>query len=138
MASKKRTPPAFHKNILYKTWKNKLQMWELITSVPKKEQGIIVLLEALEGNAKAEKVLADIKANELNVENGLKFITDKLDKIFLEETPDEAYKIYSDFINYNKIVEMPVSEYVLEFEHLYKRMIEHEMILPDPVLTLKL
>ena len=113
-------------------------MWELITSVPKKEQGIIVLLEALEGNAKAEKVLADIKANELNVENGLKFITDKLDKIFLEETPDEAYKIYSDFINYNKIVEMPVSEYVLEFEHLYKRMIEHEMILPDPVLTLKL
>ena len=113
-------------------------MWELITSVPKKEQGIIVLLETLEGNAKAEKVLADIKANELNVENGLKFITDKLDKIFLEETPDEAYKIYSDFINYNKIVEMPVSEYVLEFEHLYKRMIEHEMILPDPVLTLKL
>ena len=88
-------------------------MWELITSVPKKEQGIIVLLEALEGNAKTEKVLPDIKANELNVENGLKFITDKLDKIFLEETPDEAYKIYFDFINYNKIVEMPVSECVL-------------------------
>ena len=33
---------------------------------------------------------------------------------------------------------MTVSEYVLEFEHLYKRMIEHEMILPDPVLTFKL
>ena len=45
-------------------------MWELITSVPKKEQGIIVFLDALEGKAKAEKAVADIKANGLNVENG--------------------------------------------------------------------
>ena len=113
-------------------------MWELITSVPKKEQGIIVLLDALEGNAKADKAVADIKANELNVENGLKLITDKLDKIFLEETADEAYKVYSDFINYNKTIEMTVSEYVPELEHLYKRMIKHKMIQPDPVLTFKL
>ena len=99
--------------------------------------GIIVILDALEGNAKAEKAVAGIKANELNVKNGLKLITDKLDKIFLEETADEAYKEHSDFINYNKTVEMTVSEYVLEFEHLYKRMIENEMIIPDPVLTFK-
>ena len=115
MASKKRNPTVFHKDILYKTWKNKLQMWELITSVPKKEQGIIVLLDALEGNAKADKAVADIKANELNVENGLKLITDKLDKIFLEETADKAYEVYSDFSNYNKTVEMTVSECVLKF-----------------------
>ena len=57
-------------------------MWELITSVPKKEQDIIVLLDALEGYAKAEKAVADIKANELNDKNGLKVITDKLDKFF--------------------------------------------------------
>ena len=68
--------------MLCKTWKNKLQMWELITSVPKKEQDIIVLLDALEGYAKAEKAVADIKANELNDKNGLKVITDKLDKFF--------------------------------------------------------
>ena len=36
-------------------------MWELITSVPKKEQGIIVLLDALEGNVKAEKAVADVE-----------------------------------------------------------------------------
>ena len=93
MASKKRTPPVFHKDMLYKTPKNKLQMWELINSVPKKEQGIIVLLDTLERNAKAEKAVAGIKANELNVENGLKLITDKLDKFFLEETADESCKL---------------------------------------------
>ena len=113
-------------------------MWELINSVPKKEQGIILLLDALESNAKAGKAVADIKANELNVENGLIHITYKFHKIFLQETADEAYKVYSDFINYSKTVEMTVSEYVLEFERSYKRMIEHEMILPDPVLTFKL
>ena len=99
--------------------------------------GIIVILDTLGGNAKAEKAVAGIKANEPNVESGLKLITDKLDKVFLEETVDEAYKVYSDFINDNKTVEMTVSQYILEFEHLYKRMIEHEMILPDPVLNLK-
>ena len=57
MASKKRTPPTFHK-----AWKNKLRTWELITSVPKKEQGIITLLDALEDNAKADKAAVDIKA----------------------------------------------------------------------------
>ena len=113
-------------------------MWELINSVPKKEQGIILLLDALESNAKAGKAVADIKANELNVENGLIHITYTFHKIFLQETADEAYKVYSDFINYSKTVEMTVSEYVPEFERSYKRMIEHEMILPDPVLTFKL
>ena len=38
MATKsKRTPPMFHKDTLYKTRKNKLNMWQIITSVSKKE-----------------------------------------------------------------------------------------------------
>ena len=66
MASKKRTPPVFSENILYKTWKNKIDMWQLVTSVTKKEQTIIILLDLLEGNAKAEKAVSDLTATELN------------------------------------------------------------------------
>ena len=95
MATKrKRTPPVFHEDMLYKTWKNKLNMWQVITSVAKKEQSISILLDLLEGNAKAEKAVADIKAGERNNDDGVKVIKDKLDRILLEESADEAYKVY--------------------------------------------
>ena len=41
-------------------------MRQLVTSVTKKEQTIIILLDLLEGNAKAEKSVSDLTATELN------------------------------------------------------------------------
>ena len=98
----------------------------------------VVLLDSLEGTAKAEKELADIKVEEINNNNDVKIITDELDQIFLEESADESYRVYSNFINYKKSKEITISEYVLDFEHLYKNLIEYGMKLPDPVLTFKL
>ena len=117
----KRTLPGFHEDMVYKTWKNKLNMRQIITSVLKKEQGIVVLLDLLEGNGKAEKAIADIRAEEVNNGDGIKVIIDKLDQILLEESVGEAYKVYSNFINYNKSNEITISEILLEFEHLYKK-----------------
>ena len=74
MASRKTAPPKFKEDVAYKTWKNKLFMWTLVTNVPKKEQAIVVLLEALEGNQKAEKAVSDLTAAQLNVDDGLKVI----------------------------------------------------------------
>ena len=36
MASIKRTAPVSTENMLYKTWRNKIDMWQLVTSAPKK------------------------------------------------------------------------------------------------------
>ena len=94
VTKRKRIPPVFHEDMLYKTWKNKLNMWQIITSVTKKEQSISILLDLLEGNAKAKKAVADIKAGERNNDDGVKVIKDKLDRILLEESADEAYKVY--------------------------------------------
>ena len=44
----------------------------------------------IKGNAKTEKAVADIKAEEINNDDGVKAITDKLDQIFLEQSVDEA------------------------------------------------
>ena len=60
MTSKKSAPPRFRNDVPYKVWKNKLSMWTLVTAVPKREQAIIVLLESLDGNHKAEKAVADL------------------------------------------------------------------------------
>ena len=69
MATKsKRKSPVFHEDMLYKTWKNKLNMW----------QPIVVLLDSLESDAKAEEAVADIRAEEIN-NDGIKVITGELD-----------------------------------------------------------
>ena len=75
IASRKTALPTckFKEDIAYKTWKNKLSMWILVTNVPKKGQAIVVLLEALEGNQKAEKAVSDLTATRLNVDDGLRF-----------------------------------------------------------------
>ena len=62
MGSKKQTPAVFAENILYKTWKNKIEMWKHVTSIEAKEQGIVVLLDSLDGNAKAEKAVSELTA----------------------------------------------------------------------------
>ena len=77
-------------------------MWKLLTSVEAKEQGIVVFLDSLDGNAEAEKAVSELTAAELNVENGLNLLLEKLGKAFQEEITDEAYNVYSSFINLSK------------------------------------
>ena len=57
MASSKKMPPKFNEKMSDSAWRNKIKMWEIVTSVDKKQRVIVVLLDALEGNVKAEKVV---------------------------------------------------------------------------------
>ena len=113
-------------------------MWKLVTSVLAKEQGIVVLLDSLEGNAKAEKAVCDLTATNLHTDEGLKTLFDKLDIVFKSEKVDEAYDAYSKFISFQKPDSMAMNDYVVEFDHLYYKMQEHDMKLPDTVLAFKL
>ena len=109
-------------------------MWQLVTSIEKKEQGIIVLVESVEGNCKAEKAVSDLTA----AEDGLGLLLSKLDLVFQSKTIDEAYDIHTEFITFIRFDEMNMNEYILEYEHLNLRMNEHKMKLPDAFLTFKL
>ena len=137
LPNRKTTPPQF-KETMYKVWKNKLEMWELVTSVPKNQQAIIVRLEALENNVKAEKAVDQITAAELNTDTGMNTLLSKLDKVFQSETIDEACNIYSCFINFSRHDDTDMNNYIIEYEHLYRRMEDFDMKLPDALLAFKL
>ena len=135
MASKKSAPPRFRNDFLYKVWKSKLSMWTLVTAVPKREQAIVVLLESLDGNHKAEKAVADSTADELNKDDGLKILLEILDVSFQADKIDDAYRTYVDFNSNMKSPHISMSDYIIEFEHRY---FQHDMKLPDIVLAFKL
>ena len=46
-------------------------MWKLVTSIEKKEQAIVVLLDSLEGHSKAEKAVSDLTAATLHTDDGM-------------------------------------------------------------------
>ena len=63
----------------YKTWTNKIDMWKVATVIPKEQQATIVLLESLEGNAKAEKAVSELTVTDVNYENGMNLLIEKFD-----------------------------------------------------------
>ena len=109
MASSKKTPPKFNEKMSYSAWKNKIKMWEIVTSVDQKERAIIILFDALEGNVKAEKAVQDLRAEELNTKDGMNILLNKLDVVFKSETVDEA-DVYSKFITFQKHSEMTMTD----------------------------
>ena len=67
--NRKTTPPQFKEGIRYKSWKNKTQMWQLMASFEiKKEQAIVVLLESLDYNTKAEKAVSELQPTSIQME----------------------------------------------------------------------
>ena len=105
MTSKKSAPPRFRNHVPYKVWKNKLSVWTLVTAVLKREQAIIVLLESLDGNHKAEKAVADLTAVELNKDDGLKILLEKLDVSFQAYKIDDASLVLKAWENHGKTME---------------------------------
>ena len=61
----KKSPPKFKDGVSYVSSKNKIEIWALVTSIPKKEQAIVVLLEALDENVKAEKAVSELTPSPL-------------------------------------------------------------------------
>ena len=57
-------------------------MWKLVCNVDVKEQGIIVLLQSLNGNKKAEKAVSNLTAEMLYNNDDLNILLEKLDAIF--------------------------------------------------------
>lgn len=140
----KQPPPRFKPEMTYANWKKKLLLWTIVTGVVKLEQAIMVVLNSFdgpirsEGQIKAEKVADEMKEDELHCELGLTNLLANLDKVFLSESTDEAYIIYTKFIQFCKSDSMSTLDYIIEFDHLNNKMIEHEIQLPEKVLTFKL
>ena len=93
-------------------------MWKVICGAPKNEQGILVLLQSLTGNKKAEKAVSTLTTADLHKEAGLKILIRKLDDAFQDEETENAYSTYKKLIYLKKSPQMSMNEYIPGFENL--------------------
>ncbi len=88
-----KNPPKFEESS-YDTWKNEVDIWELVTDLEKKKRALAVTLSL---SGKARDTALAIKAEDLNKDTGMQTLLVALDKVFLKETVDSAYEAYTNF-----------------------------------------
>ena len=56
--------------------------------------------------------MSDLTATDLNTDQGMNLLFEKLDKVFRKETIDEAYSTYSAFRSIKRTDQMNMSHYI--------------------------
>ena len=135
MAANYRVPPKFDETRPYECWKNEVNIWSRVTELDKKKQALAVAL-GLEGRAK--DIAMEIPADQLDSDDGMKTLLDKLDGVFQREEKDRAYEAYSQFDRLVKESSVSMADYIIDFEQRYNRIKKYNMELPDAVLAFKL
>ena len=132
MASYK-NPPEMREDLLYEDWKKELTIWCGFTDLDKKKQGPALFL-TLKGKAR-ESVLAEIKPELLQSDNGVKVITEALDKLYAQNKSESAFAAFDNFIKFKRPNNMQIKDYVIEFNLRLSKINSHDMKLPDGVLA---
>lgn len=135
MAQNFKIPPSLGPDTVYETWKNELEVWELVTDVKPEKQALAVTL-SLTGQARARAL--EIDAAELNTGDGMNVLVTTLDALFLQDEVDLAYMSYSDFESFKKRQSMSMADYIVEYERRYTICKKYKMEYPDAVLAFKL
>ena len=102
-----------------------------------KKQGIIVILQSLNGNKTTKKIVSDLTAELLYNDNGLNIVLEMLDAVFRSEETENVYFAYSNFCNF-KQQNLSLNDAIIELENLNYKMKWNNMKLPDKVLAFKL
>ena len=130
MASNIEAPPVLKEEDDFLSWKNDIEVWQLFTDMEAEKQGPAVYL-TLTGRAR-EGVCGLLPAD-LGKNDGLKKILDKLDSIFLQDANTRAYLAFKEFYEYKRSPGQLFSDFIVNFDRLYSKIMKHDMKLPEPV-----
>ena len=130
MTSSYKAPPLLNEDTSYERWKKELTLWEICTEVPVAKRAAVVCL-TLKGKARDIAVNLDVAA--IQSENGIKALTDELDKLYLKDEDQRKYAAYENFEKFKRPHDMSIAEYIVEFEKKNTKLVEYDINLPDAV-----
>lgn len=119
----------------YETWKNEVNVWQLVTDLKPEKQALAVSL-TLVGNARGTAM--DIAAADMAKDTGMATLIEQLDKVFLRDDKDKAYEAYKNFDTFSRTEDMSMTDFIVEFDKRYNKSKKYEMTLPEAVLAFKI
>ena len=133
MAAKKlMNPPVLSDNDNIDSWLLELQIWKCVTDLEKKQQGPVIDLSLPD---KIRNSCGDVTVPELNKDDGLNLLINKLEKLYVKDSKASAYLAYEKFESFQCPTDMNIIDYLNEFERLYYDIQRYEMTLPSGVLA---
>ena len=127
-----KSPPVFHpdEDDDYLSWKTDVAVWKAFTETKVEKLGPAVYL-SLKG--KAREAARPMKVEDLSKEGGYELIIAELDKIFLSDETSRAFCAFKEFYEYKRVSGEGFSEFIIEFEKRYHKVVQYKMKLPEGV-----
>ena len=130
--SKSVPPPEFSESMSWTDYKKEIEIWQALTTLDDEKQGPCLYL-SLKG--KAREAALELDLAKIKGKDGVKLILQRLDELYLEDTTQTAYLAYQSFETFKRPEDMKMKDYLAKFEHLYTKIKDHQMVLPDGVLA---
>ena len=132
MGQSYKAPPALSKCSSYDLWFKKIEIWKHFTDVPEAKQASAIFL-TLEG--KAREAVLELDVAILASDNGVKHLTDRLDKLYSKDKAQLAYEAYDSFERFKREDAMSMTDFINEFERLHNKAKAYDCQVSDTVLA---
>ena len=113
--------PVLDEKSNYSDWKRRVQWWKKVTTV-KPEAGAAALIMHMSGKPEAVAIQLDVE--ELSKAGGIDVLIAELDKLYEKDQTQSVFTSIDSFMNYRRPKEVPMEEYVREFNHRYKNLVQ--------------
>ena len=134
--SNMKNPPVFKEDDTdYEQWKKDIDLWSVLTDLAKVKQAISIHLSL---SGRARKATSELTKTELNSENGVKTLLDKLDRVFLQDENWRCFNAYLAFENCRRDSATSIDEFLSEFDQRNFKLKSCGVNLPEPVLACRL
>ena len=107
-----------------------MEVWKLFIDTEKKKMRPAVHLTL---TACAREAVTDSKPADIGKETGLDEIIVKLDAVHLKYENTHAYVAFKEFYEFKKTDGKRFSEFIVKYEHLYHKLPQYKMDLPEGV-----
>ena len=131
--------PLYDPDKSYDIYKSALELWEVVTDLPKKKRGAAVALSLPDNDrcSLRSTVLEKLDNATLAAETGLDSLKELLNELLGKDDLEDCLSKYEEFGDYVRTTET-ISEYIRVFETRYIKIKNEGIILPQEVLAFEL
>ena len=87
--------------------------------------------------SQARETIVELDINKLSCHQGVENLIEELCKLDLKGSQYSAYEAYEQFEKFCRLKSVNISNYIIEFEHLYNKIKNFDVALPDGILAYK-
>ena len=85
----------------------------------------------MSSTGQARETALDLEIEEIKHADGIKKHLEWLDKLYLQDTNQSAYLACQTFEEFKRPENIPMKEYITQFEKLHTKIKAHDMMLPN-------